>query len=91
MLSLRFGETLLAETTTVPGGGYALGFKSDSANASLHIVAVRPTGEEVPLAAQLNYLDGAASVTRNLVAPLDLVAAPEAEFRRLARETGMTR
>lgn len=79
-------NTLVAETTTVAGGGYALAFNADSANANLHIVAVRPTGEELPLAAQLNYLDGADNVTRNLVAPPDLVAAPEPEFRRLAAD-----
>jgi hypothetical protein len=79
-------NTLLAEVTTADGGGYAFALHGDSADAGLRIVALRPTGEEIPLAARLNYLDGAASVTRDLVVPLDLEPAPEPEFRRLAAD-----
>lgn len=77
-------STPVAEATTATGGGYALALDADSAGASLHIVAVGPTGEELPLAAQLNYLDGAADVIRNLVAPAELAPGHESEFRRLA-------
>ncbi|MEZ4861711.1 MAG: neuraminidase-like domain-containing protein [Caldilineaceae bacterium] len=73
---------LLDETKTLVGGRYALRFNLDPAAASLHIVAVRPPNEEIPLVAQLNYLGSESRVTRNLIAPADLLPHP-VEFQKM--------
>jgi hypothetical protein len=79
------GATDLDETTTQFGGRYALSFTLDPAAASLQILAIRTTGETVPLEAQLNYLGNEAAITRDLVAPSDMIPRP-IEFQRLATD-----
>lgn len=84
LIRREFGgnATTLDETTAQVGGRYALSFTLDPAAASLQILAIRPPATEVPLDAQLAYLGSDATITRNLLAPADLIPRP-VEFQRM--------